>query len=91
MPCSKIVGIMTTYGFPSQAARGLYPACIPFLNGQGDLYAVVQAGGAGRPEQIAASLDISFGMSLWLALMIHAVGIEFYVSFVSVFGNGFAD
>lgn len=71
---------MTTFGIPSQAARGLYPACVPFLNGQGDPYAVVQAGGAGRPEQIAALLDISFGMTLWLALAIHAIGIEIYVS-----------
>jgi hypothetical protein len=80
MPCSKIVGIMTTYGIPGQAARGLYPACVPFLNGQSDPHAVVQVGGVGRPEQIAASLDISFGMSLWLALMLHAIGIEIYVS-----------
>lgn len=71
---------MTTYGIPGQATRGLYPACVPFLNGQSDPHAVVQVGGVGRPEQIAASLDISFGMSLWLALMLHAIGIEIYVS-----------
>ncbi|KAE9980093.1 hypothetical protein EG328_000458 [Venturia inaequalis] len=80
MRCSKIVGIMTTYGIPAQAARGFYPACIPFLNGQGDPYAVVQAGGLGRPEQIAAALSVSFGACLWLALMINAIGIEIYIS-----------
>ncbi|QDS67858.1 hypothetical protein FKW77_007636 [Venturia effusa] len=78
MRCSKVVSIMATYGIPSQAARGLYPVCVPFLNGQGDPYAVVQAR-EGRPEQIAALLNVSFGMTLWLALAIHAIGIEIYI------------
>jgi hypothetical protein len=80
MPCSKILGIMAAYGVPEKAARGLYPDCVPFLNGQGDPHASVNAGAVEGPEQIAASLDISFGMCLWFALILHAIVIEIYVT-----------
>lgn len=33
----------------------------------------------GGPEQIASVLDITFPLSIWLALVIHVVGIELYL------------
>jgi hypothetical protein len=81
MPCSKIVGILKEYGIPSQALPGLYPECVPFIKGTTpNQYAIVHAGTFGRPEQAAAVLDMTFGMTLWLALMIHAIGVEIYVN-----------
>jgi hypothetical protein len=81
MPCSKILGILAAFKIPSQALPGFYPECVPFVKGASpNQYAVVHAGSYGRPEQVAAALDITFGMTLWLALMIHAIGVEIYVS-----------
>lgn len=31
-------------------------------------------------EQQSAALDISFGMATWMAVFIHAIAVEFYVS-----------
>ncbi|EGX89139.1 hypothetical protein CCM_07391 [Cordyceps militaris CM01] len=31
------------------------------------------------PEHISAALDVTFGMSVWMAAAIHAIGVEFYL------------
>jgi hypothetical protein len=81
MPCAKIGGMFAEYGIPSQALPGFYPECVPFIKGTSpNQYAIVHAGTYGRPEQVAAVLEMTFGMSMWLALMLHAVGVEIYVS-----------
>jgi hypothetical protein len=85
MPCSKIAGIFQNYGIPSAALPGFYPECIPFVSSASpNQYAIVRAGNYGRPEQSAAALDALFGMTLWIALMIHAIGVEVYVSYISM-------
>jgi len=71
---------MATYGIPTQAITGLYPGCLSYMNGTSpNQNVVVHANQNGTPEQVAASLDMSFGMTLWLAFVLHAVGIEIYV------------
>lgn len=57
-----------------------YPDCIAYFNGtQTDQAAVVQADFNGSVEQIGASLDMTFGMAMWLALWLHAMGVEIYL------------
>lgn len=53
-----------------------YPDCVNL-----DAWVMVKAdlNSAGREHQSAA-LDVSFGMAVWIALAIHAIGVEFYVS-----------
>ena len=34
----------------------------------------------GGPEQVGASLQIGFGMALWVALFLHGVGVESYLN-----------
>lgn len=41
---------------------------------------VAQAQVGHQPEQISASLSISFGMAMWLAIVLHAVGVELYLN-----------
>lgn len=80
MPCSKIVGTLAWTGTPASVAVSKYPACETYLNGTNPhQYAVVRAVSSGGLENVAALLDIIFGMSVWLAIVIHAVGIEIYV------------
>lgn len=72
---------MMSNGIPEELVLTVYPTCESFLNGTNPgQHAVVSATVAGGPEQAAAVLDITFGMSFWMAFVLHAVGIEVYVS-----------
>ncbi|KAL8709505.1 MAG: hypothetical protein Q9220_005747 [cf. Caloplaca sp. 1 TL-2023] len=76
MTCGEIFSIFDT----KQEALDHYAQC-----GQSgstlDTLVIVQATFAnGQLEQIAASLRLSFGMALWMALFLHAVGVEIYLN-----------
>lgn len=76
-PCDKIFDIV------GNATKTLakYPECAAFLNGTAPdkQTAVLASMDEGRVE-IAASLNMTFGMALWVALALHAICIEIYVS-----------
>ena len=67
MPCQKIA-----YMGGNLSA---YPACVANPNGQ----TAVLANFAGKIEMVAASMNTSFGMAGWLALVLHAIGVELYL------------
>ena len=74
--CDEIAFI---YNNDVYAVSQLYPQCTNSSNV--DQLAVVHASFFdGQPEQIGASLDISFGMAMWLAIFLHAVGVEIYLA-----------
>jgi hypothetical protein len=58
-----------------------YPACAAYANGtDANEVAVVKANLTGDTGvNSGAGLGVSFGMSLWLAVSIHAIGVEVYV------------
>ena len=69
MPCQKIDSMG---GIASK-----YQDCRINPNGRTIVYAdFTNATGV---EQIAAAMDLVFGASAWLALWIHAVGVEIYI------------
>ena len=71
MPCDKIASFYTSNAELLQN----YPNCTSPEN-----WAPVRASlNAGSAANAAAALDITFGMALWLALLIHALGIEVYL------------
>jgi uncharacterized membrane protein len=76
MECAKIDHIMQD---PNSTLTE-YPDCVSFYDRSdpGKL-ALVQAKFSGSAPQVAASLDLSFGMAMWLALLIHAIGVEIYL------------
>lgn len=78
MPCAKIDYILQS----NEALLQSYPACAPFVNGTNpDQYTIIDANFNGTDAaQIAAAVNITAGMALWLAFLIHAVGVEIYVS-----------
>jgi hypothetical protein len=59
-----------------------YPSCRPFYDGKhpNAVAPVLADLNNGGPEQSGAALGLNFGMAVWLALFIHAVGVEIYVS-----------
>ncbi|KAL8951558.1 MAG: hypothetical protein Q9222_002468 [Ikaeria aurantiellina] len=76
MTCGEIFSIYDT----RQEALDLYAQCGE-PGSTLDTRVIVQATfGNGQAEQIAASLRISFGMAMWMALFLHAVGVEIYLS-----------
>lgn len=65
-----------------EATLETYPECASYLNGSDPLQqAVVHANFGGHPTEIGAALDMCFGMALWVAFIMHAVGVEVYVRY----------
>lgn len=60
----------------------MYPECASYLDGSDpQQQAIVHANFSnGRSTEIGAALDLGFGMALWVATAMHAIGIEIYVS-----------
>ncbi|KAF2729458.1 hypothetical protein EJ04DRAFT_588713 [Polyplosphaeria fusca] len=76
-PCAVLDFIHQT----EEATMELYPACAAFYNGtnlgqQALVHATMKGG---IPSEIGAALNISFGMAMWLALAMHAIGVEVYL------------
>lgn len=84
-PCDKIAYMLNN---DEQAVLSRFPGCTAFLDGSSpDQHVVVAASTRGGSSvEAAAMLNTFFGAALWLALAIHAIGIEIYVSFpLSIF------
>ena len=80
-PCAQIAYTFQTLGNAAAITTYLYPDCKAFFNGSNpDQQAVVPLNLNGPPEQVGATLGESFSMAVWLALAIHAIGVEIYVS-----------
>ncbi|KAM0811323.1 hypothetical protein AB5N19_11679 [Seiridium cardinale] len=76
--CSQIESI---YQGSQKATLGFFPDCAPYYaGGPADLRVIVKADLAGNVAEKAAAAGIFFGAAGWVALTIHAIGIEIYVS-----------
>lgn len=71
MSCAKLASFYSN----ATALEGAHPACSDL-----SAWSIVRANMSGEAKNVAASLDITFGAAVWLALAIHAIGVEFYVS-----------
>jgi hypothetical protein len=77
-PCAEILFI---YAGSREMTSQLYPTCESYFNGSNpEQVAIVHADFNGPPEQVAGAMGETFGMAFWLALAIHAFGVELYVS-----------
>lgn len=77
MTCAKVLFIYDGNTIP--VAR-LYPECDADGVFAPTVKVIVQASMTGGPEQIGASLALSFGPALWLAILLHLVGVELYLN-----------
>lgn len=79
-PCDKLYDIAA-----SIAANGTemllaeFPACSAFLDGDLTAHGIVHVDFNGTPAQKMAAINMTFGMAGWVALAIHAFGVEVYV------------
>jgi hypothetical protein len=58
-----------------------YPSCAAYINGTDPdaVSAVAATLGAGDVANTGAALNLAFGMALWVALALHAAGVEIYL------------
>lgn len=76
-PCAQIASVLGQSG-----TLAFYPACDVYFNGQSpNKRVIVNADFASQnPLEISAALAIPFGTAGWLALLLHTIAIELYVS-----------
>ena len=66
----------------SNATYKLYPQC-GMGNATAKVLVVVYVNfGSGKLEQVWASLGIPFGTAMWLAIIMHFVGVEIYFTLI---------
>lgn len=78
MPCKIIHFLMPS----PQALRAVFPTCAAYVSGENrELWTIVPAqfSKAPSPAHAAAGLQMAYGMGGWLALVLHALGVEIYV------------
>ncbi|KAL9000310.1 MAG: hypothetical protein Q9169_001027 [Polycauliona sp. 2 TL-2023] len=75
MQCDKISFILRDN---PEKFRNTYPACFA-TNGTTDGWVVAKGNFADDPSQIGASFNLTFGGAGWLALAMHAIGVEIYL------------
>jgi hypothetical protein len=72
MQCETVA----TFYDDTESLVAKYPTCKDL-----DAWVAVQGDMGGEsPENISAALSLGFSLSIWLALAIHAIGVELYVS-----------
>jgi hypothetical protein len=78
-PCNQLEHLLKT----ANRTLTLFPDCEPYFSGQNpEIRAVVRASMRGNVAEISAALGLSFGAALWLAILLHAIVVEVYVSAV---------
>lgn len=77
MSCGELLSI---HDGSSLEVQQSYPGCGASNATAGTLVLVKATFGNGQPEQIGASLRMSFGMAMWMALILHLVGVEIYLN-----------
>ncbi|KAF2625819.1 hypothetical protein BU25DRAFT_396650 [Macroventuria anomochaeta] len=76
-PCAKIADTIAD----DMDLVSEYPACAAFVDGSNlnQVSAVLADMGGASAANAGAALDMNFGMALWLAFAVHALGIEIYL------------
>lgn len=74
MRCDEVAFIMDDV---SRFAES-YPTCLTDANYG---YVAVQASfkSGSSPEKIGAAFRLTFGMGMWVAILVHVIGVEIYV------------
>lgn len=74
-PCEKL-----DYTLGHNETLSKYPACSTFYDGSNpQQQAIVVADFNGGDENVSAAIGVNFGMAIWIAILIHAIGVEVYV------------
>jgi hypothetical protein len=77
--CEEMIFMYNGYSKPLDMLYSAYPACQN--TSSADVTYVIVKGRltSGRPEEIASIFSLSFGVALWLSLVIHNFAVEKYL------------
>jgi hypothetical protein len=75
-PCDRLFDIAAN---SAEMLLAEFPACSAFLDGDNTAHAIVNVHFNGTAAQKMAAINLTFGMAGWIALAIHAFGVEVYV------------
>lgn len=79
-PCAEIAFAFSPSSPNATDILQSYPACAPHSDGTNpQQQALVRVDMNGQPPNVGAALGSSFGMAIWLALAMHAIGVEAYL------------
>jgi hypothetical protein len=85
LPCDEIIYMYQFVASPSNLSSlySRYPACAKLDGSGSDVYVVVNAtlGNGMLPEERAALMNMIFGVSGWIALVLHILLVEVYLSY----------
>jgi hypothetical protein len=77
--CAELIALTTDYSIPLHGVHTRYPACaLPSSNST--LVIVPARWDKERPEEIASVLGLTFGVSAWIALLLHVIVVEWYLN-----------
>ena len=75
MPCAEVANSLNDPVLFAQQ----YPQCLPDWPGKPVTHLSIEAGFGSRLA-LAAAMRVTFGMSMWVGICIHAIGVEYYLS-----------
>lgn len=82
--CDEVKYTLDQYGLPAGYFAAFYPSCldetVPALGYKGWVPVRAALGGTAGPEMIASAIRWSFSGTLFWGLVLHAIGVEIYVS-----------
>ncbi|KAL1836187.1 hypothetical protein VTJ49DRAFT_5468 [Mycothermus thermophilus] len=77
LPCARISSLLG----PASKSIKLFPDCEPYFLGKDPAKAVVVVASlSGDEAGVTAAFNVVFGSAIWLGLVLHAVGVEIYVT-----------
>ena len=76
-PCAQIASTLS-----QSTTLSYYPACSAFFSGANPSKRVIVTAdfASGNPIELSAALAMPFGSAGWIALLLHTVAVEVYVS-----------
>lgn len=77
--CDEILFVVNNTNTVTQ----LYPQCAE-ADDLGSLHTAIRVAVKDGPLGFASSVRATFGMALWLAIVIHLIGVEFYVGSIGI-------
>jgi len=76
--CAKLLDVIGD----AQQLVDQYPSCASLIDANNfQAVTAIKADFSGSAEQLMSAMNITFGMAGWLALGLHAMGVEVYVGF----------
>ncbi|KAJ7248720.1 hypothetical protein C8J57DRAFT_715507 [Mycena rebaudengoi] len=73
--CDEVINLLRA----PETLQGSFPQCAAAGINLADVYVAVHASTHNPPLYVASAARAAQGMALWIAILIHIIGVEFYI------------